>query len=81
MSSIEYSNSLTVSTSSGDIVFSPNGSCKVGANALLDVSALGSSVQAYHSHLNDILIYQDNLITIVSNGMDPRGLQVQKSIP
>jgi len=70
MSSIEYSNSLTVSTSSGDIVFSPNGSCKVGANALLDVSALGSSVQAYHSHLNDIsnISGQSNNDSIKWNG-------------
>jgi hypothetical protein len=71
MSLIEYSSGLTISSgNSGDIVFNPSGALKIGSNAVLDASALGSSVQAYHSHLNDIasISGQSNNDSIKWNG-------------
>ena len=73
MSSIEYSNSLTISSgSNGDIVFNPHGTgaLKVGANEVLNASKIGVSVQAYNADLQSIadLSPSDNQILKYSGG-------------
>ena len=54
MSSDIYNQSHTISTSSGDLVFSPSGSLKHGSNNILHAGDVGSSVQAFNQNLSDI---------------------------